>query len=257
MLKSDSKHDPMGVSRDILHTLAPMSSLNLCHFQLPANMLVPKYHEHHPDASAIYAAFKRLRNEVENACTIYLQTMNVWLPVIIDIQLQEQLALVRENPDPKPDICALLLCIYLVTQTPAPTGEGPAAVQTLYTVLKSFLTTQQFDGHPSISMIQIGLLLAIYEEGNELEEAACQSIGFCSRMGYLMELNKTLHQCDPQTRAEEILFDTHKCVWWCIIILERWILHEHICILQLLMVQAIFTPEPTSLSIFCMSRPVP
>ena len=177
-----------------------------------------------------------------------------YLPIVTDTQLQGQLALLREITDPEPDICTLILCIYLMTQTPVPTIEGITTVETLYAVLKSFHTIHQLDVTPSISMNQAGLLLAIYEEGNGLDEVAYQSIGYCSRTGYIMGLDKTLCQRGPQSGVEEIAFDTHKHVWWCITILERYVLHEYIGKCSLLMVQDIFSPESKYLSNICMSR---
>jgi hypothetical protein len=229
-----------------------MKNSNICHSLLPADHLLYQRHNHHSDF--IYTAFNRYRKVAEDAYNTYLPTMNAWLRLVTDTQLQGQLALLREITDPEPDICTLILCIYLMTQTPVPTTEEITTVETLYAVLKSFHTIHQLDVTPSISMNQAGLLLAIYEEVNGLDEVAYQSIGYCSRTGYIMGLDKTLCQRGPQSGAEEIAFDTHKHVWWCITILERYVLHEHIGKCSLLMVQDIFSPESKYLSNICMSR---
>ncbi|RDW83042.1 hypothetical protein BP5796_04533 [Coleophoma crateriformis] len=40
-------------------------------------------------------------------------------------------------------------------------------------------------------------------------------------MGYALGMHTTLHQSSPSDTAAQAIFETHKQVWWCIVIMER------------------------------------
>jgi hypothetical protein len=193
-------------------------------FQLSAQGYLSIRQNFHPcfdtrSVVPIYTIFNAVRNEIENVCALYLRTTNSWLPIITDVRLHDHLAYLGENPDP--EICTLILCIYLVTQAPAHATEEGTNLESLYSILKPFHSSLQSMSMPSIPILQAGMLLAVYEQGQALDQLGYLSIGTCTRMGHAMGLQKTLQQDLSSAGADRAGLEERKHVWWCVVILER------------------------------------
>ena len=97
-------------------------------------------------------------------------------------------------------------------------------LQTLYLTTKMLFAHAQASISTSTSLIQASLLIATYEYGHGLIEAAYISIGTCVRMGYTAGLHKGKFGCSslgcqswPTLKDEE----EHN-LWWGIVICERY-----------------------------------
>jgi hypothetical protein len=165
----------------------------------------------------IHIVFASIEHELENICSGFLATINIWVPVVIESQLIEQIADIGSTK--RSDVCALILSIYLVTRTPGSHNEDTP--DPLYRILKSFHSKLQSSDKTTIQVIQTSILISIYEHGQALDEECYLTLGSCSRMGHVMGIHKTLTQDPPNDTAERVNFETNKHVWWCIVMMER------------------------------------
>ena len=79
-------------------------------------------------------------------------------------------------------------------------------------------------------MIQAGLLIATYEYGHGLLEAAYVSIGTCARMGFIAGLHGgQFGRPSPGGQSSPLLKeDEEHNLWWGIIVSERYGLFENL-----------------------------
>ena len=170
--------------------------------------------------SQIDGLLSSIKDELEDACEIYLTTINGWIPVLTDKDLQYHLSqLETQLPigSLKPEVGVLFLIVYLVTLVPA---EFDESIIQLYSVVKSCHTIFQSSA-PSLDVIRAGILLSIYEHGQSLDQACYLTIGACARMGYAMGLHQTLSEKPPSNPVDLVSFATKRHIWWTIIITER------------------------------------
>jgi len=167
----------------------------------------------------LHDAFNAIRHELKVTCNTYLDTMNVSLPIVIDDQLRSHLNELDQITDT--DIRLLLLSVYLVTKMPVKAADGGTDIDSLYAVIKPFYADFNSTRSPSIPIIQAGLLIAVYEQGQGLDEVTYLTIGVCARMGQAMGLHKSLKQDLLSDPGDRDLLETRKHVWWVLLCLDR------------------------------------
>jgi Fungal specific transcription factor domain len=148
----------------------------------------------------------------------YFLTVHTWMPIVSKKRLYQQLMnpLVEQNAD----FGLLYLCMKLVIQRPP---EPPASVQTpLYSIAKRFYFLVETGGIYSLTLLQSGVLISLYELGHAVYPAAYLSIGQCARLGHALGIHgknapQMLHKVGTWTELEE-----RRRVWWAVVILERY-----------------------------------
>lgn len=170
-------------------------------------------------SAQLHDTFNALRHELKSTCDHYLESFNTSLPIIIEAELRNHLTNFDRVIDT--EIRLLLLSIYLVTKTPGRLPHGGTDVDSLYSFIKPLYADFTSTRSPSIPVIQVGFLIAIYEQGQGLHEAAYLTIGVCARMGQAIGLHKSLKEDLPSDRVARNRLETHKHVWWILICLDR------------------------------------
>jgi hypothetical protein len=113
----------------------------------------------------------------------YFRTIDVWFPVISPEIVQKGFQNIRT--DPSAELGALLMCMYVITRQPE-SGGSDAMKSSIYTQAKLLHFSQVSTGKPSIEIVQAGALLALYEQGHGMIDAAQMSIATTSRLGFRM-----------------------------------------------------------------------
>ena len=170
-------------------------------------------------SAQFHDAFNALRYELKATCNNYLDTINTSLPLVIDTELRTHLSNLDQITDTETRL--LLLSIYLVTKMPVQFPDGGTDIGSLYAVIKPFYADFNFTRRISIPVIQAGLLIAVYEQGQALDDAAYLTIGACARMGQAIGLHKSLQEDLPSDPCARDLLQTRKHVWWILICLDR------------------------------------
>ncbi|KAI9764835.1 MAG: hypothetical protein M1840_007981 [Geoglossum simile] len=157
--------------------------------------------------------------EVQAIIDTYFLTVHTWMPIVSKKRLYQQLMnpLVEQNAD----FGLLYLCLKLVIQRP---HEPPASVQTpLYSIAKRFYFLVETSGVYSLTLLQAGILISLYELGHAVYPAAYLSLGQCARLGHALGIHgkdtpQMLHKVGTWTELEE-----RRRVWWAVVILERYV----------------------------------
>jgi hypothetical protein len=151
-----------------------------------------------------------LGESIPSIIATYFRTIDVWLPVISQSRIQK--AFRNLSAAPSTDLGALLLCMYLITRVP---GQDPGTMAcSVYLRAKSLYSCQASMGKGSVEIVQAGLLLALYEQGHGLLEAAQMSMAMTWRLGRRMVV--------ASKRAGLGIFDTELGnLWWGVLVLDR------------------------------------
>ncbi|KAM0719810.1 hypothetical protein Q7P37_003945 [Cladosporium fusiforme] len=149
----------------------------------------------------------------------YFATTHLYFPIVSKIRLYQHLS----NPahEPGADFALLFMTMKLVCSE-LPVGVGPQQTQA-YTDVKSFFTYVEAQNGFSIQMIQVALLIALYELGHAVYPAAYLTIGHCARLGYAMGIHERgvpQMLIRPQTWTEQ---EERRRVWWGVIVLDRFV----------------------------------
>lgn len=158
--------------------------------------------------------------DIEGICRRYFQTFHQWLPFMSEEEFW--LHFFSSQPGTDPEFSALLLSIYLIASVPVQDDTEGEFGESVYSVAKGFWSRLQSTAQPSICLIQTGLLLATYENGQALEETSRSSMSACVRMGYLMELHMSVRRNVLFDSDAQVGLNTRRRLWWAIVILERY-----------------------------------
>jgi hypothetical protein len=164
----------------------------------------------------IYAPYHAVKHELPEIVRLYLATVNTWFPIVAESR-QSDLD-TRNGSVPDAETCTLLLAIYLVTKQPT---DG-ANLDSLYSGLKRYHSNLHTISTKSIPIIQAGILLAMYEQGQSLHQLSYLTIGAAVRVAQAVGMHRTL-EIDLETvdtnRAE---LEHQRHVWWVLVIMERY-----------------------------------
>ncbi|KAH8805147.1 hypothetical protein F5884DRAFT_859763 [Xylogone sp. PMI_703] len=149
----------------------------------------------------------------------YFTTIHCWLPIINKKKFYRRLITLQTAPNA--EFAMLLLCVYLSIQLPDRENNQVPTHGALYNMVKFFYSFLQAARKPSLVLVQCGILIAIYEHGQDMSQAAYLSIGTCASMGHALRLHKNeyleaLEGHDSTTTPEEAVR-----IWWGVIILDR------------------------------------
>ena len=165
----------------------------------------------------VYSAYGQIKHELKEILPLFSLTLNTWLPIIPEAQLKHLSTLEESTPDL--ETSALLLSIYLVTKEPPQDGS----LETIYTVVKGVHSTLHTTTAHPVPIIQIGMLLALYEQGQAIHRVAFMTIGAAVRLaqleGYHKSISINLDQRDVE-KQEQLRLQRH--VWWLLVVVERY-----------------------------------
>lgn len=157
--------------------------------------------------------------DLNEVCIRYFATVHKALPFVSEAGVWKFLSQIESAPDA--EMSVLILSIYIVTHRPILSSTSSTQAESMYITMKSLYSQLQLMNKLSPTMIQAGLLIAIYENSEGLKEASYMSIGACLRLGNAIGLHKTLQQTPPLDYLERVEMESRKRIWWGIIILER------------------------------------
>jgi hypothetical protein len=155
---------------------------------------------------------------IHDFCKIYFTTFHRSLPIINKDDFRCQL----QRKYFTPQFATLLLSMTVIAHLSSKVAARLENLEELFLTVKRIYSLLQSTGKISIELIQVGLLIASYEHCQALGRDAWLSIGACSRMGYVLGLHKTIKSPIPTEDISGVSFESRKCVWWSIVVLERY-----------------------------------
>lgn len=161
-------------------------------------------------------------------CDTYFYTFHEWLPFVsrsdfdtafIDYVDDFHARLDRETSLSHFSVLLLsvILIAHLSSKSVVRDKEYPAE---LYHAAKTLYSLLQFSGKSSLELVQAGLNIAAYEHCQARGQEAWLIIGGCVRMAQVMGLHQTVKVNGKEVSSGG--FETQKCVWWSVVILERY-----------------------------------
>lgn len=169
-------------------------------------------------ASAMLYTISAKRGCIGAFCSIYFYTFHRSLPIINKDAFYYQL----QRSAITPQFSILLLSIVLVAHL-STTVDRLKTSEELFLILKGMFSVLQAAGQASTELIQAGLLIASYEHCQALHQEAWLSIGACSRMGHVLGLHRSIKSHLPTAEISRDSLETRRCLWWGIVVLERYI----------------------------------
>ncbi|CAH0024898.1 unnamed protein product [Clonostachys rhizophaga] len=162
---------------------------------------------------------------VDDITARYFKDVHIFLPVIARSRFHN--GLINLGAPPSADLSILLLCMCLVTPNPESrdsSSSSKTSQHTIYLSARSIFAQLQALISPSVSFIQAGLLLAVYEYVHGQSDRGLGTISNSARMAYAARIHtlnvnlrheeQTSHSLQPEEREA---LNT----WWALIIWER------------------------------------
>lgn len=120
-----------------------------------------------------------MQNESEDFVSVYFATVHKWLPIINEKQFRDRLECCSYKYDT--DDLLLLTSLYLIVRRPDEQPQPSLMDDNLYQAVRHFYFHVFADmaSSPSIQLLQSGLLLATYEHGHGLVDAANSTLFSC------------------------------------------------------------------------------
>jgi hypothetical protein len=146
-----------------------------------------------------------------------------FVPIVSRNRIQEVIAGIPVTTPPA-DFSILLLTICLTTYHPKPLEKSLPGIDhdSLYIATKSLFskvqTATSAQGQPSLSLVQAGILIAVYEYARGMVDSSYLSIGACARMGYAAGIHERTRLPGKGTLSKE-----EGNTWWSILIYERYV----------------------------------
>ncbi|KAL3492293.1 fungal-specific transcription factor domain-containing protein [Aspergillus germanicus] len=114
----------------------------------------------------------------------YFGNIHPWLPVLHEQTFRTKAYHLGTSPEA--EVALIFLAILLVLE---PQRAHIGKESQLYNLCRYLFSFLQMSRSPSLELVQAGLLLAVYELGSGLSQAASLTIGTCARVGYVLRLN--------------------------------------------------------------------
>jgi hypothetical protein len=158
----------------------------------------------------------------EDFVSTYFVTVHKWLPIIDEKRFTDRL----EHHFYKTDIndFLLLTSLYLIVRRPDEQPHLAAMNDDLYQAVRHFYF-HIFAGvtcsSPSIQFLQSGLLLATYEYGHGLVNAAHATLFSCLSASMSLGLHLTKAPLNMNTEWKCAMKDESTLIWWAIVVADR------------------------------------
>lgn len=150
--------------------------------------------------------------DIQNISNTYFDSIHTWMPILSKKQFSSNLPNYLTHR--KSELCLLVVCMKLSSSLTT------TAKTVLYRTAKQFYFEMESSGILSVTVLQAGVLIAIYELGHAIYPAAFLSVGQCARYAAALEIEKSItSQILDKLPWNEV--EEQRRVWWSIIILDR------------------------------------
>lgn len=163
----------------------------------------------------------RLTGEISEQ---YFGTVHRWLPIVSREHFYGRLADLHSST--RADFSILLLAMCLITsRQDSEMDSQSGGPKSLYLTTKMLFAHAQVHIVNSISLIQVGLLVANFEYACGMMDVAYISIGTCARMAFAVGLHNFTHPHEFSSKWNTIQQAERQNVWWGIVTCERYVVY--------------------------------
>ncbi|KAF2465616.1 uncharacterized protein BDR25DRAFT_318464 [Lindgomyces ingoldianus] len=171
-----------------------------------------------------------LRVTTENQTTLekiihkYSEHTHRWLPIVSQARMERG---IKDfwNIVPDPGFLMLVLAMHLLV---TPVSEHPKSTSlsdsSWYRACKYHYGQYVSLGEPSIELVQVGILIALFEHMQWVEDRAFVTLGICARVAYALKLNQVAsQQSASQFKESTPELEEMLLTWRGLILLDRYI----------------------------------
>ncbi|KAH8703815.1 hypothetical protein BGW36DRAFT_92502 [Talaromyces proteolyticus] len=152
--------------------------------------------------------------DLRSACLPYLETLNEWLPVVLSSELDDCASSILSFPDSESSL--LIYSCFLLSQICG--NESNMEADEFYLKCKGFFTLLVSQRRRSEKLVQVGLLLSLYEYLQAMNDVALTTIAsstlIADHTGLFLPLDRDGVRCSTTLTLS-------KRIWWSLFILER------------------------------------
>ena len=171
-----------------------------------------------PMHSLIYRVIQAGGENANDIISRYFKWVHRWLPIVSKKLFYSRL----ENEPESADIAMLVLCMGLISRHPSSNPQEDQSQDRFYRATKHVFTNMQAINPTSTTLIQAALLIATYERGHGLLDAAYLSIGTCARMAFAARLPEIKPFRDMKGAASAFQIEEARNLWWGIVLCDRY-----------------------------------
>ncbi|CRG88789.1 Photosystem I P700 chlorophyll a apoprotein A2 2 [Talaromyces islandicus] len=168
-----------------------------------------------------YISIQNRSLSLEDFVSMYFSTVHKWLPIINEKQFRDRV----ESRSYECDTNDFLLLTTLFLNVRRPDEQPHPAVMDddLYQAVRHlyFHVFADMASSPSLQLLQSGLLLAIYEYGHGLVDAAHSTLFACLSASMSLGLHQTRAPLNMDAAWKSAMEDEFTLVWWGIVVTDR------------------------------------
>jgi hypothetical protein len=170
----------------------------------------------------IFSAMSEGKTTIDIVKRKYFDSVHTWLPMISTTRFEKEHQLFRDYTPPGGFLLSMLAMHLLVTP---PAEHPPAKVMAesrWYRACKYYFGMVVAVKDIDIGIVQAGILIALFEHMQQIDDRAHLTLGVSARLAYTLELEDLVarQMCEGQgsltPEAEEAVR-----TWRCLILLER------------------------------------
>ncbi|TVY73163.1 hypothetical protein LSUE1_G005657 [Lachnellula suecica] len=156
---------------------------------------------------------------VEGVVSAHFSGVHNWLPIISKKRFYDRFQYSRSLPTA--DFSILLLAMHLIEQRPSSNLEAEQDREVLYLATRTLFTQVQTFVPSSMCLVQTGVILARYEHGHGMIDAAYVTIGTSARLAFAIGIDNA--QCSRELHGSDAWFDEEEALatWWGLVICDR------------------------------------
>jgi hypothetical protein len=184
---------------------------------------------------SLMTALKEHKTTIRAVSQTYFAHTHKWLPIIWQEKFERQVAEfnVLDGTD---NFVLLVLVMQLLVTPPSKKEDHGAELCPWYRTCKYHFAQYVALGEPCIELVQMGMLVALYEYLQAMEDRALTTLGICVRIAYDLEMDDIVSRrssCQPgemKPENEEVVL-----TWWGLSRLERYVRDIYLRYLSALM----------------------
>ncbi|RDW77758.1 hypothetical protein BP6252_05811 [Coleophoma cylindrospora] len=151
--------------------------------------------------------------DIESIRQDYFHNIHVWFPILAGDRIQRGLE--NFTAQPCSELAGLLLSMALVTRYPGKPGDNTPVQAPMYFEAKALYSALVSSGYSQLEVMQMGILISLYEQGQGMTENAKLTMSTCARLAIKLNIQQRKLQI---ANIQDSEFGRS---WWGLVILDR------------------------------------
>lgn len=165
----------------------------------------------------LFGTLEEHQTTIRDVVRAYAETIHVWLPIVSESLVLEAIKIIELLGPDDNAASLLILAMHLLTYN----NDSLTVRRTLYDTCRYFFFSLLAADRPTIALIQAGLLLALFEHLQCIEEREYATIGICARLISLEGIGDMSDDLLMQSEGLSIEMEEKVRIYWGTLVLDR------------------------------------